>query len=60
MAKTIAQSSDGVVVGSALVDALARSLDANGKATANTVSAVANLVSELAEGVRGARRQPAK
>jgi tryptophan synthase alpha chain len=60
MAKTIAQSSDGVVVGSALVDALARSLDANGKATANTVSAVAGLVSELAEGVRGARRQPAK
>jgi tryptophan synthase alpha chain len=60
MAKTIAQSSDGVVVGSALVDALARSLDANGKATANTVSAVAGLVSELAEGVRGARRQTAK
>jgi tryptophan synthase alpha chain len=59
-AKAIAQSSDGVVVGSALVDALARSLDPQGKATANTVSAVASLVSELAEGVRSARRQPAK
>jgi tryptophan synthase alpha chain len=59
-AKAIAEGSDGVVVGSALVDALLRSLDAQGKATANTVSAVAGLVSELAEGVRSARRQPAK
>jgi tryptophan synthase alpha chain len=59
-AKAIAGSSDGVVVGSALVDALRDSLDANGKATANTVSAVAGLVSELAEGVRSARRQSAK
>ena len=56
-AKAIAAGSDGVVVGSALVDALLRSLDANGKATANTVSAVAGLVSELAEGVRSARRK---
>ncbi|MGE0061773.1 MAG: tryptophan synthase subunit alpha [Xanthobacteraceae bacterium] len=55
-ATAIAKSSDGVVVGSALVDVLLRSLDANGKATANTVSAVAGLVSELAEGVRSARR----
>jgi tryptophan synthase alpha chain len=43
------------VVGSALVDVLSRSLDAEGKATAKTVNAVAGLVASLAEGVRSAR-----
>ena len=33
------------------------SLDKNGKATARTVKAVTELVAELAEGVRGAKRQ---
>jgi tryptophan synthase alpha chain len=55
-ARAIAQGADGVVVGSALVDVLRKTLDANGKATANTVKAVADLVAELAQGVRGARQ----
>ena len=50
----IAERADGVVVGSALVDAVRGSLDADGKATAKTVAAVADLVAELAAGVRGA------
>jgi tryptophan synthase alpha chain len=54
-ARAIAQGADGVVVGSALVDVLCRSLDKDGKATANTVKAVADLVADLAQGVRGAK-----
>jgi tryptophan synthase alpha chain len=54
-ARAIAEGTDGAVVGSALVDALSRSLDAEGKATARTVNAVAGLVASLAEGVRSAR-----
>ncbi|WP_438276805.1 tryptophan synthase subunit alpha [Nitrobacter sp.] len=54
-ARGIAEGADGAVVGSALVDALSRSLDAEGKATAGTVNAVAGLVASLAEGVRSAR-----
>jgi len=56
-ARAIAQGADGVVVGSALVEALRTSLDANGKATARTVPAVTNLIAELAEGVRSTRDQ---
>jgi tryptophan synthase alpha chain len=59
-ARAIAGGADGVVVGSALVEALRKSLDANGKATAGTVKAVADLVAQLAEGVRGARRVAAE
>jgi tryptophan synthase alpha chain len=55
-AKAIAESADGVVVGSALVDALRASLDQNGKAGAQSVDAVAGLVSLLAAGVRAARK----
>jgi tryptophan synthase alpha chain len=58
-ARAIAESADGVVVGSALVEALRVSLDKNGKAKAGTVKAVTGLVSQLAEGVRAARRVPA-
>ena len=47
-ARAIAQSSDGAVVGTALVDALCGSLDAEGRATAKTVDAVAGLVAALA------------
>jgi tryptophan synthase alpha chain len=54
-ARAIAEGADGVAVGSALVDAVKNSLDANGKATPKTVPAVAGLVSELAQGVRGAK-----
>jgi tryptophan synthase alpha chain len=59
-ARAIAQGADGVVVGSALVEAVRTSLDPNGKATARTVPAVADLIAALAEGVRGARRQAAE
>jgi tryptophan synthase alpha chain len=45
---------NGAVVGTALVDALAKSLDADGKATGKTVAAVADLTAALAQGVRGA------
>jgi len=56
-ARAIAEGAEGVVVGSALVDALKESLDRKGKATAKTVKAVTSLVSELAKGVRSARRK---
>jgi tryptophan synthase alpha chain len=59
-ARAIAENADGVVVGSALVDALHKSLGGEGKPTAATVPAVADLVRALAEGVRGARRVAAK
>jgi tryptophan synthase alpha chain len=55
-ARGIAEGADGVVVGSALVDALRQTLDKNGKAGAGTVKAVTGLVSALAQGVRSARR----
>ena len=55
-ARAIAEGADGVVVGSALVDAMFKSLDKTGKAGAGTVNAVAQLVSALAQGVRSARR----
>jgi len=54
-ARVIAQGADGVVVGSALVEALSKSLGPEGKATAATAPAVAGLVRELAKGVRAAR-----
>ena len=53
-ARAIAEHADGAVVGSALVDALRGSLDADGRATARTVGAVADLAAALAQGVRGA------
>jgi tryptophan synthase alpha chain len=59
-ARAIAEGADGVVVGSALVDALKNSLDKEGRATTRTVSAVTDLVSALAAGVRGARRVAAE
>jgi tryptophan synthase alpha chain len=59
-ARAIAAGADGVVVGSALVEALRKSLGPNGKACADTVKAVVDLVAELAEGVRSARRVAAE
>jgi tryptophan synthase alpha chain len=58
-AATIARSADGVVVGSALVDAVRRSLDADGKATSATVPAVTALVAELSAGVRSVAKSEA-
>ncbi len=56
-ARAIAAGADGVVVGSALVDAVKNSLDRKGKATARTVKEVTKLVAKLAKGVRGAGRK---
>jgi tryptophan synthase alpha chain len=53
-ARAIAANADGAVVGSALVEVLRNSLDADGKASAKTVDAVAGLAASLAQGVRGA------
>jgi tryptophan synthase alpha chain len=55
-ARAMAEKADGAVVGTALVDALRGSLDAEGRATAKTVSAVADLAATLARGVRGAKQ----
>jgi tryptophan synthase alpha chain len=55
-ARAIAERASGAVVGTALVDALRGSLDAEGRATAKTVSAVADLAASLALGVRGAKQ----
>ena len=53
-ARAIASTASGAVVGTALVDALRDSLDAEGRATSRTVNAVADLVRSLAQGVRAA------
>ena len=55
-ARAIAATADGAVVGTALVDAVRGSLDAEGRGTAKTVGAVADLVASLAQGVRGAKQ----
>ncbi len=53
-AAEIGRHADGIVVGSVLVDAVAKSLD-NGKPTGETVSVVRGLVAGLAAGVKRAR-----
>ncbi|RTL53867.1 MAG: tryptophan synthase subunit alpha [Bradyrhizobiaceae bacterium] len=55
-ARDIAQAANGAVVGSALIDVLRSTLDADGRATAKTVPAVADFVASLAQGVRGAKQ----
>jgi tryptophan synthase alpha chain len=57
-AKAIAEGADGVVVGTALIDKLAATLDENGKPSAGSVKAVTDLVASLAEGVRAVRKAP--
>ncbi len=59
-ARAIAENADGVVVGSALIDVLRASLDKAGKATPETVKAVTDLVADLAQGVRAAKRVAAE
>ena len=54
-ARAIAETADGVVVGSSIVEAIRLSLD-RGATTASTVAAAAELVSKLAEGVRAAAK----
>ena len=53
-ARALALGADGVVVGSALVEAVRASLGADGKATGKAEAAVSGLVRALAEGVRQA------
>ncbi|WP_322989531.1 tryptophan synthase subunit alpha [Hoeflea sp.] len=59
-ARVIGQSADGVVVGTAIVNQIANTLDANGAATDDTVESVATMVRGLATGVRAARLAPAQ
>jgi tryptophan synthase alpha chain len=59
-ARALAEGADGVVVGSALVDAVRKSLNLDGKSTSASVSAVTDLVRALAAGVRSARRASAE
>ena len=51
-ARTIARVAEGVVVGSALVSAVAATLTKQGKATAKTAAAVHRVVADIARGVR--------
>jgi len=51
----IGASADGVVVGTAIVNQIASSLTADGKASAATVAGVETLVMSLASGVRASR-----
>ncbi len=59
-ARAIAEGAEGVVVGSALIDALRATLDKDGKPGAGTVKAVTDLVAAISEGVRSARRVAAE
>lgn len=52
-ARAIAVGADGVVVGSALVDAIRNSLNNKGESTEETVRAVLSLVKGLSQGLRG-------
>ena len=54
-ARTIGASADGVVVGTAIVNAVANVLGTNGERTADPAQAVATLVGGLSQGVRSAR-----
>ncbi|HMQ57261.1 MAG TPA: tryptophan synthase subunit alpha [Rhizobiaceae bacterium] len=58
-ARAIGASADGVVVGTAIVNAVANVLDGQGRAVASPAEAVVTLVSGLAQGVRSARLAPA-
>ena len=53
-AEAIARGADGVVVGSALVDAVTNSLDSNANPTSETAGAVHKIVRELASGIKKA------
>jgi tryptophan synthase alpha chain len=58
-AAAIAAGADGVVVGSALIEAVKGSLDAEGRATSRTVEAVTTLVKDLSAGVRSVSKAKA-
>lgn len=56
-AAAVARHADASVVGSAIVDHIARGLDGNGKAAPTLIDDVLRFVGSLAAGVRGARAQ---
>lgn len=58
-AAAVAQGADGVVVGSALIEQLGQTLDRQGQAGADTVKAVADLVQNIAAGVRSVAKKAA-
>src|SRR3954466_7531541 len=58
-AAAVAEGADGVVVGSALIEALKVTLDENGQATSRTVGAVTTLVEDLIAGVRSVSKKAA-
>jgi tryptophan synthase alpha chain len=58
-ARSIGASADGVVVGTAIVNAVANVIGPDGKLVADPAEAVATLVDGLAHGVRRARLAPA-
>lgn len=59
-ARVIGAHADGVVVGTAIVNAIANVLGPTGETTADPAEAVATLVHGLAQGVRAARLAPAE
>ncbi|MGI6855533.1 tryptophan synthase subunit alpha [Mesorhizobium sp. 1B3] len=59
-ARVIGASADGVVVGTAVVNAVANVLGPKGEKTADPAEAVATLVNGLAQGVRAARLASAR
>jgi tryptophan synthase alpha chain len=59
-ARAIAARADGVVIGSALVNALQATLGERGQPSPRSVAAVTDVVRELAAGVRGARGRAAE
>jgi tryptophan synthase alpha chain len=59
-ARVIGASADGVVVGTAIVNAVANVLGPKGEKTADPAEAVATLVNGLSQGVRSARLAPAE
>lgn len=59
-AAAIAEAADGVVVGTAIVNAVAAELDENGKVSGDPVAAVTKLVSALAASVRATRLEAAQ
>jgi tryptophan synthase alpha chain len=59
-ARAIAARADGVVIGSALVNALQATLGERGQPSPRSVRAVTDVVRELAAGVRGARGRAAE
>src|SRR4029078_8803508 len=59
-AAAIGRNADGVVVGSALVRAVEKSLDGQKRGSAKTVTAVTDLVAALSQGVRASRLMAAE